>query len=140
MRVARTKYHRTSESPLLVQPVVRLLAQLRDTIAGKEFRRDPRSGRLVGHRLGAILAKLKRMPVVIGIRPRTARTVETCLLVHREPCASHPASAHISEPISNRMDYRRYPGCYLGNAGCLQTFNSFGYPIRYKAMIMTIAI
>src|SRR6266481_2872304 len=98
MRVARPKYYRTSQSPLLVEPVVRLLTQLRDTITGKEFRADPRGGRLVRHRLRAILTKLKRMPVVIGIRPRTAGTVEALFLINREPRASHSQRTHLAEP------------------------------------------
>src|SRR6266404_350129 len=109
MTIAGTKYHWTSQSPLLVQPVVRLLAQLRDTIAGKKFRPDAGGSRLVGHRLGAILAELKRMPVVIRIRPRTARTVEPGLLINRQPRASHPHRSHLAEPITKRMNYRRYP-------------------------------
>src|SRR6266851_2008148 len=134
MTVARSKYHRTSQSPLLVQPVIRLLAQLRDTITGKEIRRDTLSGRLVGHRLGAILAELKRMPVVIRIRPCTARTVEPGLLINREPRASHPNWAHLAEPVSKRMNYRRDTRGYLGDSSYLQTPGRFRYPIRYKAM------
>src|ERR1700675_886425 len=138
MRVARTKYHRTSQSLLLVQPVVRLLTQIRDTVASKEFLRDALSSRLVGHRLGAILAKLKRMPVVIGIRPRTARTVEARLLVNRKPGASHPHRTHLAKPIDQRMNYRRYPGCYLGYSCYLQTIDRFWYLIRYDAMTVAL--
>src|SRR6267142_4137599 len=136
MRVARTKYYRTSESSLLVQPVIRLLAQLGDTITGEEFRRDTLSRRLVGHRLGPILAKLKRMPVVIWIRPRTAGTIEPILLVNRQPRASHSHRAHLAKPVTKRMNNSGYPSSYFGDASCLQTFKRFGYPIRDKAMRM----
>ena len=90
MSVAGTQYHRTGQASLAIKPVVRLFAQLRDAIPGKELRCDARGSSLIGHSFGAILAELKRMAVAIRISPCTAGTIEAGLLVDRQPRARHP--------------------------------------------------
>src|SRR6266481_1554890 len=103
MSGAWTQYHRTRQSSLPIQPVVRLFTQLRDAISCKEFRSYARGGGFVGHRLCAVLAKLKRMSIAIRISPRTARTIEPGLLVDSQPCPRHPHRTHLAQPISERM-------------------------------------
>src|ERR1700676_5528608 len=133
MSGARTQYHRSGQSSLPVQPVVRLFTPLRDAVPCEEFRCNARGSSLIGHSLCAIFAKLKRMPVAIWIRPRTARAIEPGLLVDSQPGARHPHRTHLAQPISERMKYRRYPRCYFGDGGYLH-FNRFGNLIRYDAM------
>src|SRR5271167_3263175 len=134
MSAARTQYHRAGQSSLPIEPVVRLFAQLRDAIPGKELRRDPCGGGLIGHRLGAILAELKRMAVAVRVRPCATGTIEAGLLVNRQPRTSHPHRTHLGQAVGKRMNYRRDPRCYFGDGGYLQTLDRFGYLIRYDAV------
>ena len=74
-------HHRVRQAPLLVEPHVALRQQLGDRMLREELGRDARARRLGGHRLGAVLAELGRLSLVVGIRPGAARAVEAVLLV-----------------------------------------------------------
>src|SRR5207302_122323 len=62
---------------------------------GEELEADPAFRRLLGHRLGAVLAELGELAVLtvggLGLRPRAARAVEALALVEQPQGADGPA-------------------------------------------------
>src|SRR5271168_1976899 len=77
----RVPHHWGSQTPLRVEPVIGFRGQVRYRIPDKEVRPDALLGRLVRHRLGAVLAKLKKLPLLVRARPCAALAVETSYLV-----------------------------------------------------------
>ncbi|CAL2062578.1 exported protein of unknown function [Streptomyces murinus] len=73
--------HGVGEPPLLAQPVPAPGRQVGDGVRGEELRGDPAQGGLLGHRLRAVLAELRGVPV-LRLRPGAAGAVEAVLLVH----------------------------------------------------------
>ena len=84
------------DAPLLVQPVVGVLGKLRDRVLGEERGLEQVRGGLVGDGLGAVLAELRRVPVVgVGIGPRAALAVEAVDLVEAQQRASRSHRPHV---------------------------------------------
>ena len=106
--VARTRaqHHRRRQPPLRVQPVVALRSELGHRMFFEKFRRDPPRSRLVGHGLGTVFAKLKRLPVAIRARPRAALAVEAVLLVHLEQQFRAAHRAHCTQREACGDDHR----------------------------------
>ncbi|MCY1435802.1 hypothetical protein D9M71_519100 [compost metagenome] len=71
------------QAALVLQPVVALLAQLADAVAGEEVRIDAAAGGLPVHRLGAVLAELHQA-AFRRLAPGAAGAVEAAVLVGLE--------------------------------------------------------
>ena len=93
MRRARPQHKRLGEPALRVQPVVAPRRQFGDRVAREELPADAQRRRLVGHRLGAVLAELEGVPPRVRARPRARLAVEAVGLVNlqQQPCAAHDA-------------------------------------------------
>lgn len=72
--------HGVGEAALLAEPVAAAAVQVGDRVRGEEVRGDPAQGGLLGDRLRAVLAELRRVPV-LRLGPGAARAVEAVLLV-----------------------------------------------------------
>src|SRR5689334_11979190 len=96
MRRSGAEDHWLGEAPLLLQPIIRLLRQLRHGMRRKEFRGDSATVRLVCDGLGAVLTKVEMRPLAIWVRPGTAGAVETVFLIQlqqRQRSADDPGFA-----------------------------------------------
>src|SRR5262249_1540092 len=65
VRRAFAFHHWMNKSALKLEPVVRLLAQVRDRVFAKEFRTDMFSSRLARQGFDAVLAKLEQMSIFV---------------------------------------------------------------------------
>jgi hypothetical protein len=114
--------HGLGQAAVLFERVVRLLQQLRDGMAGKQFGAGAAAGRFGGDGLGAIFAKGKRGSVV-AVGPGAAGAVEAIGLVLRQQgfqiAGSDPflaqADGHVFQgiPAGCRLGVRRNVRCVL---------------------------
>ena len=94
VRGAGVQQHGFGQPALLAQPVIVPFAQLGHRMPGEERRRHPPPGGLLGHGLGAVLAELRGVPLLL-LRPGTAGAVETVLLVDLQQRLRGPDRSHL---------------------------------------------
>src|SRR5438105_4369431 len=85
MRRAFLFHHRMNEPALQFEPVVGLLAQIRDRMLAKEFRTDVLLGRLARQRFDAVLTKFEQMSIFVRTWPGAALAIESIFFVNLEP-------------------------------------------------------
>ncbi|RMS73711.1 hypothetical protein ALP60_102231 [Pseudomonas savastanoi] len=95
--------HRLGQAALILEPVIALLHQRADAVAGEEGRVDTTLGRFPVHRLGAVLAELDHA-AFRRITPRTARAVETAVLVGLEHHAQVLQRVVTAQPVLRHAD------------------------------------
>ena len=97
MRGAGTQHHRLGDPALLAQPPLAHPGQVGDRVLGEELAVQQLAGRLLGDRLGAVLAELGRMPVTrVGVGPGAALTVEPVDLVELGAALRRAEGTHLA--------------------------------------------
>src|SRR5580658_2557642 len=94
-------HHGRSQASLLIEPIVRFSRQICDRILCEEVRPDALLRGLVGHGLGAVLAKLKSLPVLVGTRPCTTLAVEPRDFVDLQESFSRSNRTHFTNAVEH---------------------------------------
>ena len=98
--------HRVGDPALLAQPEVIAGLELGNGVLGEELRGDPATGGFLGHCLGAVLAELCRIALLM-LRPGASHAVEPVQLVHRQQGLDAAQRPHLFQ--------RNFQG--VGNSG-----------------------
>jgi hypothetical protein len=86
--------HRMRQPPLLTEPPVVVPVQLGDRVLGEELGSDAANRRLFGDGLGAVLAELRDVTLVL-FGPRASGAVEAVLLVDLQQGLRGSRDAHL---------------------------------------------
>ena len=92
-------HHGRRQTALRVKPVVRLRGQILDGMLGEELRSDALFRRLVRDCLGAILAKLEDLPLLIRAGPRAALTIKPVHVVNLQKSFGRSYRTHLPDAI-----------------------------------------
>jgi len=80
----RGEIHRFGESPVMLQGVTVLLAQLTHGVSSEKLTVDAIAGRFPRRGFGPVLTELRETPVTgLGVWPRTTGAIESVRLVQR---------------------------------------------------------
>src|SRR5207302_1439267 len=109
---SRPEHHRVREPPALAEPVIGLFGEILDGVLSEEIRCNPRESGLFRHGLRAVLAELRRTPVMATspgpssrgefwrrLRPRAAGTVEAIGLVDGRQRLQCSCGTHLAEAM-----------------------------------------
>src|SRR5271156_673251 len=77
---------------------------------GEELRPDPFLRGFVGHSLGAVLAELKNLPLLVRTRPCTALAIETNDLVDLQKSFGRPNRTRFTNAVYHRIPDGRNAG------------------------------
>src|SRR5690606_33774568 len=116
--------HWLGQAPLIFEPVITLLAQLADAVAGEKGGVDAALGGFPVHRLGAVFAEFDR-PGLGGFTPGAAGAIETAMLIGLEQGADVLQRIVATEPVPGNAAQRTpaagCAGIRLIAAGRLET-------------------
>src|ERR1041385_5118415 len=101
--------HRMRDPTLLLEPAIAPAEKIRNGVLCEELRIRAGEGGFARDGLRAVLAELRGLSIAVRIRPRTARTIETVLLVQFEERAKRSPDSHLAEPVSRRLVNGREP-------------------------------
>ena len=113
MRLPFADHHGLAEPALVAQPVLGLPGQLCDGMLRPELRPDGAQGVFLGHRLGAVLAELGRLALLVRFRPRAARAVEPAPLVQPQQRLGRPGYPGLGHGALQRHHHRLDAGSVL---------------------------
>lgn len=99
MRVLAPFDHRTDETSLLPDPVIRLFAQLLEGISLEKFFGDDLGGSFMGDGFNAVFTKFGDGPHAIGIGPATARAIKSLFLIDVEKDSASAHEAHFMRGV-----------------------------------------
>ena len=107
---ALTLHHRLRKSALLSEPEIALPSEIVDRVFAKEFRCDPLRRCFVGDCFGAVLAKLRHLPVVVGTRPGATLAIESRFFVDVQERLEPTCNSHFANREAGRLIHRRQSG------------------------------
>src|ERR1700719_775783 len=113
----RVPYHRRSQTALLVKRVIVLRRQLRYRILREKFRPDALLCRLVRDGLGAVLAKLKNLPLLVRTWPSAALAIIPGHVVDLQKRFRSADWTHFTNAVEHRIpDGRNSGGLFRGTS------------------------
>jgi hypothetical protein len=99
MRGIRSPDHRMRDAALLIEPIIRLALHFINAVFRKELRRGTSSGRFRGNGLRPIFTKLRRLAMIVRIRPCATRTIEAIFLIDLEKRLHRALQPHVANAM-----------------------------------------
>src|SRR5690242_6881463 len=105
-----TPDHGMRDSPQIFVPDIRMRQQLRDRVTFEYLRCKSFRSCFRGNGLGAVLAKLRYLSLIIWIRPGTTRTIKPIFLIDLQERLKTALDPHVAEAELCRLINCDEPG------------------------------